>query len=148
MNESNPLDAVERWLRGSAGGLVLPIAMALEIPAADANEALEGLVAWIRQPRDGFRWRTHALTLRALIDFECLLASSEEHQWLLDQNLLYAVDAGSIPAKNRAAINEFLAHRTQNRPDNRKAAEAWLPARPLDQSIYEWWWSHSVPKSK
>lgn len=154
MNETSPLDAIETWLKESAGNSVVQIAAAIGTDAKDADVAAEGLMRWLRQPRDSFAGRGAATMLRALIDFECLVMTSDPHQDLLDQNLLNAVDYAGIPTKNRAAINEFLGVRSQDRPAARdaarKAAEAWTVLRPTDQSIYEWWWSRiaDLPTNK
>jgi hypothetical protein len=143
MNKENPMEGIEKCLQETEWKLAFVITSGLGITSSDEIEAAEKLRAWIHQPRGVFEIRGAALSLRALIDFECALASSEAHQNLLDANLLYAADAGLIPAKNRAAINEILGIRPQARQDNLKEAELWHAARPTDQSIYEWWWDQT-----
>jgi hypothetical protein len=58
---------------------------------------------------------------------------------MIDTDLLGAVDAAVIPAKNRAAINEALGDRPQRRQQSMEAAAKWSSARPVDQAIYDWW---------
>ncbi len=139
MSLPDPIAVMEQWLRDAPGAPATQIAMALGSKPATHSEAVEMICAWIRESREPFAQRAAVVSLRAFIDFECAVGSSSAHQDMIDTDLLGAVDAAVIPAKNRAAINEALGDRPQRRQQSMEAAAKWSSARPVDQAIYDWW---------
>ena len=131
---------MEQWVRDSRGAFSLPLTLSLGLQANNDTEAVPAILDWIRQPRELHALRAAELSLRAFIDFECVLGASDAHQDMIDGQLLDAVDAAIIPAKNRAAINKSLGVRPQQRERALAASEAWRTARPSDAAIYEWYW--------
>lgn len=140
MSTPEPIAIIEQWVRDSRGAFSLPLTLSLGIQAKNDEEAVPAILEWIRRPRDLFALRAAELSLRAFIDFECALGTSESHQDVIDADLLDAVDAAIIPARNRTAINDALGDRPNQRQRALHAADAWRALRPSDQSIYDWWW--------
>ena len=140
MSLPEPIAVMEQWVRDARGAFSLPLSLSLGLQANNDTEAVPAILDWIRRPRDLFALRSTELSLRAFIDFECALGTSDSHQDMIDGDLLGAVDAGIIPPKNRAAINDALGARPNQRQRALEAAEAWRGVRPSDQAIYEWWW--------
>ena len=136
---NNPIEGVEAWLAEPGRSMAESLAVSFGIKSANESDAVAALGAWLREPRMPHEQLSRVLSIRAVIDFDCWRFSSPAYQDLIDANLQYAADAGSLPLKNRMAVNEVLGTRQQARQNCLKAAEAWSAARPTEQSIFEWW---------
>ena len=138
MNTPEPIAVMEQWLLDAQGGFSLPLTVQLGLQAMNDAEAVFAIIEWMHRSRDSFALRAAEISLRAFIDYECALGTSESHQAMIDDQLLGAVDAAIVPPASRAAINKSIGARPYQRQRAVEAAEMWLRVRPTDQSIYDW----------